>query len=644
VAVGAAGLRLRARADPLEWLVRRAGSAEDRPIRPGERLGGAARRSISDRLEASPSAEGAEIARAGPQAPALLREQYGVDAPVDFYDHHYCHATSAYYTSGFDRALVVTLDGGGDGRSGSVWVGDGGRLREIGSVDSFNSLGNFYSYVTELCGFRAERHEGKITGLAAYGEPAYAEILRGFVRYRDPGDIRYTVPMYHLSALKLLADRLPAGFDHATLAASVQTVLEEIGTAFVRYWLRRTGLRDLVVAGGVFANVKLNQRVHEMEEVDRFFVHPAMDDSGLSVGSALASLAAHGKADPRTLCTELPGVYLGPEYDDDAIGAALGEYGLRGTAESAIHERIADLLAAGAVVARFHGRMEYGPRALGHRSILYQTTEPSVNDWLNQRLKRTEFMPFAPATLSEFADRCYHGVAGAESTARFMTITFPCTDEMRRMSPGVVHVDGTARPQLLDAVTAPDLTRIVSAYHRRTGIPSVVNTSFNMHEEPIVCTPQDAIRAFLEGGLDYLAIGNWLVRGSDGRRAATGQDGRRRRDGLSLALRRHAVTARSCRRRLRRLSPGRAVGSRPSSPSRGHLLAAAAVLSLLPDLDSVLGILMGDFGRYHNNLSHSVFMALVAALSIGAVARYASRGRFMRSGSASCLPVTGYTS
>jgi carbamoyltransferase len=447
--------------------------------------------------------------------PALLREQYGVHAPVEFHDHHYCHATSAYYTSGFDRALVVTLDGGGDGRSGSVWVGDGGRLREVGSVDSFNSIGNFYSYMTELCGFRAERHEGKITGLAAYGEPAYAEILRGFVRYRDPGDIRYTVPMYHLSALKLLADRLPAGFDHATLAASVQTVLEEIGTAFVQYWLRRTGLRDLVVAGGVFANVKLNQRVHEMEEVDRFFVHPAMDDSGLSVGSALASLAAHGEADPRTLCTELPSVYLGPDYDDDAIAAALGEYGLRGTAESAIHERIADLLAAGAVVARFHGRMEYGPRALGHRSILYQTTEPSVNDWLNQRLKRTEFMPFAPATLSEFADRCYHGVAGAESTARFMTVTFPCTDEMRRMSPGVVHVDGTARPQLLDAVTAPDLTRIVTAYYRKTGIPSVVNTSFNMHEEPIVCTPQDAIRAFLEGGLDYLAIGNWLVRGSD---------------------------------------------------------------------------------------------------------------------------------
>ena len=164
------------------------------------------------------------------------------------------------------------------------------------------------------------------------------------------------------------------------------------------------------------------------------------------------------------------------------------------------------------MVARFNGRMEYGPRALGARSILYQTTDPSVNDWLNDRLKRTEFMPFAPATLAEHAQRCYENLSGAEDPARFMTITFNCTREMRAMSPGVVHVDDTARPQLLDPQTAPDLYRIVSAYHRLTGIPSIVNTSFNMHEEPIVCTPEDAIRAFKLGGLDYLAIGDYLIR------------------------------------------------------------------------------------------------------------------------------------
>jgi carbamoyltransferase len=148
---------------------------------------------------------------------------------------------------------------------------------------------------------------------------------------------------------------------------------------------------------------------------------------------------------------------------------------------------------------------------LGHRSILYQTTDPSVNDWLNERLKRTEFMPFAPATLAEYVDSRYIGVAGAEDPARFMTITFNCTKQMKQESPGVVHVDGTARPQLIDAQTAPDFYKILTVYHRLTGIPSLINTSFNMHGEPIVCSPADAMRSFQTGNLDYLAIGNWLV-------------------------------------------------------------------------------------------------------------------------------------
>ncbi len=176
-----------------------------------------------------------------------------------------------------------------------------------------------------------------------------------------------------------------------------------------------------------------------------------------------------------------------------------------------IHEVIGRHLAAGKVVARFAGRLEYGPRALGARSILYQTTDPTVNDWLNQSLQRTEFMPFAPATLADQAHRCFEGLSGAEDPARFMTVTFNCTAEMRSRSPGVVHVDNTARPQLVDEGTSPDLYRIVSAYARSTGIPSVINTSFNMHEEPIVCTPEDAMRAFRLGGLDYLAIENYLV-------------------------------------------------------------------------------------------------------------------------------------
>src|SRR5690606_30321745 len=147
---------------------------------------------------------------------------------------------------------------------------------------------------------------------------------------------------------------------------------------------------------------------------------------------------------------------------------------------------------------------------LGHRSILYQTTDPSINDWLNARLHRTEFMPFGPATLVEYADQCYVNLDGARDAARYMTITFNCTESMRAQSPGVVHVDGTARPQILHPDPAPDFYQILSAYHKITGIPSLINTSFNMHGEPIVCTPQDALRSFSQGRLDYLAVENWL--------------------------------------------------------------------------------------------------------------------------------------
>jgi carbamoyltransferase len=441
--------------------------------------------------------------------PELLRERWGINAPVSFFDHHLAHAASAYYTGGFERALVVTLDGGGDGLSGSVWEGIDGRLRRLDSIPSFHSLGNFYSYVTELCGFKAERHEGKVTGLAARGQPIYADRLREVICYEEPGKIRYLVPMYHRSALRVLKSRLPRDFDRANLAASAQSVLEEIGIAFVRHWLRSTGMTNLCLAGGVFSNVRLNQGVFEIPEVSQLFVHPAMDDSGLAVGAALQSHAKQSGGRLAPVC--LPNAYLGPEFSNAEIAAALAEAGLMSSREGRIQEAISERLAAGAGVARFHGRMEYGPRALGNRSLLYQPTDPSVNDWLNERLGRTEFMPFAPATLAEQADDCYEQLEGARDAARFMTITLDCTVKMRDACPGVVHVDGTARPQLVDADTSPDLHAILSAYHARTGLPALINTSFNLHEEPIVCTPGDAIRAFLQGRIDYLAIGDHLI-------------------------------------------------------------------------------------------------------------------------------------
>lgn len=441
----------------------------------------------------------------------IFREELGIQAPVRFVDHHYCHATSAYYSSGFGpEATIFSVDGGGDGMSAKVFRARDGRIEEVHRVPAFDSLGAFYSYVTQLCGFKAGRHEGKITGLAARGRPIYTDVLDRLLTFRDGTFVNVGNVFFH-SAVEEIRKRLPDEWDMADVAASVQAHAERLVVEFVRHWLSRTGDRDVALAGGVFGNVRINQEVHELSEVDRCFVHPGMSDIGMGVG---ASLAAYHDADPRpaldTRCMET--VYLGPLYGAPEIESALSEEGIEHSKPDDLEREVAALLADGAVVARFDGRMEYGPRALGNRSILYRADDPSVNDWLNHALGRTEFMPFAPAVPEEQAERCFLGLEGAQRAARFMTMTFDCTPWMQEHCPGVVHVDGTARPQLVRREDNPRYWRILDEYGRITGVPVVINTSFNIHEEPIVCTPRDAVRAFRLGHLDYLAIGPFLAK------------------------------------------------------------------------------------------------------------------------------------
>jgi carbamoyltransferase len=428
-------------------------------------------------------------------------EELGLLGKLKRVEHHQSHAANAYYYSGFDEALIVTLDGYGSGLSGSVSIGRNGGIERVHGVDFPHSLGTFYESVTSALGFKPSRHEGKIVGLAAYGDPA---ILREVLLERfdlEPGNfrIRESNNMY-------FARMLATQFPKIDVAAAYQHVLEYVATKYVSYYLAKTGVRNLVLSGGVVANVKLNQRLRELAAVEKVFIHPNMGDGGCGTGAALLEFAG---------CTELleplSDVYLGPSYSDDEIAEALNRAQLPFTRYSPIEPKIASLIAAGKVVARFDGRMEYGPRALGNRSILYHAKEPEVNQWLNQRLGRTEFMPFAPATLFEHRDECYLNTAGGEHAAQFMTLTFDCTESMKETSPAAVHVDGTARPQLVTERSNPSFYRVLKEYHALTGIPSVINTSFNMHEEPIVCAPDDAIRAFLQGNLDYLAIGSCLV-------------------------------------------------------------------------------------------------------------------------------------
>ena len=430
-------------------------------------------------------------------------DSIGLGEKLVHVDHHLAHCASAYYTSGFERCLAVSLDGYGSGQAGSFYLCEGGRMRLLASIPYPHSLGTFYRRVTQALGFKPNRHEGKIVGLAAYGDPsrAYAEVRARFdlehedyYRFKSAQD-----PFFERRLLERYAP--------ADVAAAYQRVLEDVAGHFIGKWVRKTGVSRVACAGGVFANVKMNQRVMELPEIEEIFVFPAMGDGGVGVGAALAL-----HADLRGLApSRLPNVYLGPDYSERELETALAGSGLRFHRSPDVEREIAERLVQNQVVARFAGAMEFGPRALGNRSILYPAVEPGVNKWLNERLKRTEFMPFAPITLDDHAADLYENVERMRYAGQFMTVTTNCTPRMRKESPAAVHVDGTARPQLVSEAQNPSVAKILREYQARTGIPTLINTSYNMHEEPIVCSPGDAIRAFKDGRLGVLALGDFLV-------------------------------------------------------------------------------------------------------------------------------------
>jgi len=431
-------------------------------------------------------------------------KKHGLEGKEKRIDHHLSHAANCYLTSGYERALCITLDGYGTGLAGSVSEAVNGKIKRLHGVSYPSSLGTLYESVTSSLGYRPGRHEGKIVGLASYGDPKIlGEIILSRVQ-QTPGDFKiYQANNIYFS--RYLASRFPK----IDVAAAYQYALEVVATNFVRHWVKKTGIDTVVLSGGVTANVKLNQRIFEIEEVKNIFVYPNMGDGGCGTGAALYQSWSGGTQESIT------SPYFGPEYSDDEIVQELKKQGLEFSQPENLAAEVASHIHQGKVVARFHGRMEYGPRSLGNRSIMYHAKEPEVNQWLNKRLGRTEFMPFAPVTLYEARERYYINTKGAEHTAEFMTITFDCTDEMKQQCPAAVHVDGTARPQLIKREVNPGYYDIIQEYEKLSGIPSLINTSFNMHEEPIVCSPADAVRAFLQGNLDWLAIGSFLVQHPD---------------------------------------------------------------------------------------------------------------------------------
>lgn len=458
-------------------------------------------------------------------------------------EHHRAHLASAFFASAFEQAAVLSLDGFGDFVSTMWGVGRELRIDVQGKVAFPHSLGILYTAICQWLGFAKYGDEGKVMGLSAYGQPRLLPRMRSLVRLKSDGsfalDLRYfrhhregvdmtfeagtprLGALYSPALCDLLGAARPPGPGiekdeyFCDVAASLQALLEEVVLHICRGLAKRTGLRRLCLAGGVALNCVANGRILDDTDFRELFVQPAAGDNGTAIGAALW-VQHQLLGQPRRFV--MKHAYTGPAYDEAACRAAIREV-LGSAANSleirhfptyeteALLERAAADIADGAVLGWFQGRMEFGPRALGHRSILCDPRRPDMKDILNRRIKHREpFRPFAPSVLEEAAAHWFE--RGAPSPA--MLLVDRVRVERRAAIPAVTHQDGTARLQTVSARTSPLYHGLLRAFERHTGVPMLLNTSFNEHE-PIVCTPADALRCFEKTHMDVLALGPFYI-------------------------------------------------------------------------------------------------------------------------------------
>ena len=489
------------------------------------------------------------------QKDLLRRRLRELDPEVDwsdrllFAEHHQSHAASAFYPSPFYEAVVLTMDGVGEWATTSVSIGRGNDLEMTREIRFPHSLGLLYSAFTYHVGFKVNSGEYKLMGLAPYGEPRYAQaILDHLIDLKDDGSFRLDLDYFdYCTGLKMTGKRFDALFGgearspeepltqrHMDMAASVQAVLEEAILRLTRSLGKETGIRHLCLAGGVALNGTANGKVMRDGRFDGVWIQPAAGDAGGALGAALA--ASHRLlGQPRPLMSDarnagsdaMSGAYLGPDFDENAIRDDLDAAGARYSALTAkeLIDTTAAALADGKAVGWFQGRMEFGPRALGNRSILADARRPDMQRTLNLKVKsRESFRPFAPSVTRSEAPKWFD----ADWDSPYMLLICGVKPERRKGAeggtgasssstprsdiPAVTHVDGSARMHTVDPETNPRYHALLEAFQKRTGCPVIVNTSFNVRGEPIVCTPEEAFRCFMGTEIDCLAIGDFFLR------------------------------------------------------------------------------------------------------------------------------------
>ena len=451
-----------------------------------------------------------------------MRRLRGKKTRLHYMEHHPAHAASSFLVSPYEEAALLSVDYIGEMTSTWAGVGHGTKIRALHEIKYPHSLGVFYSAITDYLGFERANDEYKVMGLASYGEPEYLNDFRDIVRphaddwyrinlawtayQRVPGSTkgyfsskflkRFGPPRANGEAIE---DR------HRNIAASAQAVLEETVLRMVEYLHRKTGSKNLCMAGGVALNCAMNGRLLRDSPFENIFVQPAAGDDGIAIGAAY-QLYHRMSGEPRTFVMD--DACIGPEYTDQEIRSVLDRAKLPYETPEDLEVRAAELIAEGNITGWYQGRMEFGPRALGSRSILADPTRSEMKDMINKYVKRREeFRPFAPSVLEEKAADYFLGC----KTSPFMLFVYPVKERMRDDVPSITHCDGTARVQTVSQEITPRYHRLIEEFEKLKEVPMVLNTSFNVMGEPIVNTPEDAIRCFYSTGMDVLVIGEHIV-------------------------------------------------------------------------------------------------------------------------------------
>ncbi|GAA1018175.1 carbamoyltransferase [Acrocarpospora pleiomorpha] len=458
-----------------------------------------------------------------------IRDAVGHTGPTRFkvhlIDHHRAHAASAFYVSPFDSAAVLTMDGvGSDGTSTCLAVAHGDKISDLRRVKYPHSLGAMYAIITGYLGFHPTVDEGKVMGLAPFGSGAYVDQFADLVHLDPDGGFELNLSWFrhHVNGRHLVSRKFldtfgpprprtkvtrdnPISQHYMDIAYALQATLERAGLHLARWLHGRTGLPRLAVAGGVALNSVMNGRILRETPFEEFFAQPAAADDGSALGAALeVSVGRYGRPRP----TE-GFIYTGPEFGEDRMERALADAGVPYQRMDDIAAHTAAALADGLIVGWFQGRMECGPRALGNRSLLADPRDPEAKTRMNEKVKHREaFRPFAPSCLAERAGEYFEG----DHPSPVMLLVSDVLEHQRDRVPAITHVDGTARVQTVSRDDNPLYHRLIERFAELTGVPMLMNTSFNDNDEPIVCTPEDAVACFRKTDVDALALGPFWVR------------------------------------------------------------------------------------------------------------------------------------